>query len=272
MNLLSVFQKDKKRPMETTAEIGCPICGGVQQDIVECGTTRFVTGPSRKHAESQNCRKYKCKDCAHLWTPWLDRNLKEVSEIYDGIYGEVANESVNVNFRSAHQLELITLGLLATDQKYPCLDFGCGPNSLVTLMLRKLGKPVHCCDISNFYPYDNEGFFRHSFDPRWHGYFGSVVSIEVIEHLGDPLESWLYFNRILKPSGAMYHVFPSLIHCEIQHHYITNAFHTCLFSEQSLRRLCERTGFEFRGFVTSQIPSADLTLQNIFYFQKVRTV
>lgn len=200
----------------------------------------------------------------------MNKDLKEVSAIYDGIYGETANESVDVNFRSAYQLELLTLALLASDRKEPCLDFGCGPNSSVTLMLRKLGMPVHCCDISNHHHYDNEVFFRHSADSRWHNRFGGVVSVDVIEHLGDTLNTWHYFNRILKSSGVMYHIFPTTIHYATVHHYITNAFHLCIFSEQSLRLLCHKTGFEFRGFVPSVIPSADPTLQNIFYFKKVR--
>ena len=269
MNILSRFRKSRPR-LVSEAEKSCPICGNPQQDVVECGATPFVTGRSRKLAEASHCRKFRCRACGHLWTPWLSRDLQEVSAIYDGIYGEKANESVDVNFRSAYQLELIMLGLLASGQKEPCLDFGCGPNSSVTYLLRKLGHPVHCCDISNNYPYDGTIFFRHTGDARWHRQFGAVVSIDVVEHLGDTLNDWLYFNRLLKAGGAMYHIFPTTIHCDWGHHYVTNAFHPCIFSEKSLRLLCEKTGFEFCGFVPSIIRSTDLTLRNIFHFRKVR--
>ncbi|MEI7880131.1 MAG: methyltransferase domain-containing protein [bacterium] len=254
------------------AEARCPICDCVKQEILECGRTTFVTGSSRTHAEIQNGRKFRCSACGHIWTSWMSKDLKDVSALYDGIYKETANESVDVNFRSAYQLELLTLALLASGKKTPCLDFGCGPNSSVALMLNKLGMPAQCCDISNYYPYDNEVFFRHSADARWHNRFGGVVSVDVIEHLGDTLDTWLYFNRILKPNGVMYHIFPTTIHYGLDHHYITNAFHLCIFSEQSLRLLCDKTGFEFRGFVPSKIPSKDPTLQQIFHFEKTREV
>ena len=271
MKFRSPFRKRIEAPPPATA-MACPICGGIQQDAIDCRPIDFVTGKSRAHAETRNCRKFRCRSCEHLWTPWLTRDLQEVSEIYDGIYGEKANESTDVNFRCVYQLELITLALLATDQKEPCLDFGCGPNSSVTHILRKLGKPVHCCDISSQYAYDGEIFFRHAADPRWHNRFGGVVSIDVVEHLGDTVNSWMYFNRILKPNGVMYHIFPTSIHCDLGHHYVTNAFHPCIFSEKSLRILCEKTGFEFCGFVPSVIPATDPTLQNIFHFRKVRNV
>ncbi|MEI6788335.1 MAG: methyltransferase domain-containing protein [bacterium] len=267
--MLSLFNKKRiPAPSPIPADILCPICESSKHMVLECGKTPFVTGASKTLPEVRNCRKFQCSTCGHIWTPWLNQDLGNVSAIYDGIFQESSNESIDVNFRSAYQLELLTLAFAETGGKKPCLDFGCGPNFSVTQLLNKLGLPAYCCDISNHYPYDGKTFFRHSYDTRWTHQFGGIASVDVIEHLGNTVETWRYFNQILQPEGVMYHIFPTTLHYDLRHHYVTNAFHLCIFSEQSLTLLCEKTGFEFCGMVPSIISSSDPTLQNIFHFKK----
>ncbi len=270
---MSWFRHRSQLPPSAPKPSGnCPICDSPDQDMLDCGSTPFVTGDSRRCPETVSCWKQVCRHCGHIWTHWLDKQLPQVAEIYDGIYKGTNNESLDVNFRAAYQLELLTLAFSAAGPTSPCLDFGCGPNFPVTCLLQKLGFPAYCCDISNYYPYDGEVFFKHKLDPRRHDQFGGIISVDVIEHLGDTVNTWRHFNQILRPDGVMYHIFPTTIHYDRHHHYVTNAFHLCIFSEKSLERLCEKTGFQFCGLVPSLIPSADPTLQQIFHFKKIRTI
>jgi hypothetical protein len=243
----------------------CPICGSNRSMEIKYGRADFITGPSAELPEAQAHSKYRCHRCGHLYSHWLDVGLEQVGQVTGEAY---ANDKLRVeNFRAKYQLGLLRLllDLLGHPARARLLDFGCGPNLSPTQTLRGEGHDAHCCEIMD-YPYDGEIFFRHTNDPaRWRNYFDGIVSIDVIEHLGNTLETFTYFNRILKPGGYMAGCFPTQYHYQRNHSYFQNPYHVCLLSPESLEILCRKT-----GFALLRIEPFEADIPFVFLFQKTR--
>jgi len=247
----------------------CPICGRNRTKAVAYGRAEHLTGSSADLAEAKGHNKYRCMHCGHFFTNWLDDSIGSVARKYSGRYGQPP-DSIKGNVREEDEKALFRMlcGLLGPPRETSVLDFGCGPNVAPTLELRAQGYDAHCCDILEEYDYDGEVFFKHENDAtRRRGAYDGIISLDVVEHLGNTIESWTYFNRILKPQGKMVHSFPSQFHYRFDIPYFAAPFHTCLFSPKSLGLLMEKTGFRLDDIVPFQgdIPWA-------FVFTKTRDV
>lgn len=246
----------------------CPICGMSRTKAIEYGRDEYVTGSSLQIPEVQGHSKYLCLNCGHFFTNWLKRNIETTAKLYSGRYH--GNELFIENFRAKFQKELLyyVLKRLNCPEKARLLDFGCGPNISPTYKLREEGYDVRCCDILPDYKYDGDIYFQHTNDSmKWRGHFDAIVSIDVIEHLGNTLETWLYFNQVLKINGIMAHCFPSRYHFGFNHYTFRTAFHTCLFSKNSLSLLLEKT-----GFVLEAVEPFDADIPYLFRFRKTQDV
>jgi hypothetical protein len=259
--------KEKLRSLRepTVTTQVCPICGGSRSMEIRYGRADFITGPSAQLPEAQAHSKYRCRRCGHLYSHWLDVPLEQVGKVSGEAYG---TDKLRVeNFRAGYQLGLhrYLLGVLGHPARAALLDFGCGPNLSPTTTLRREGHDARCCDIMD-YPYDGEIFFRHTNDPaRWRNFFDGIVSIDVIEHLGNALETFTYFNRILKPGGYMAGCFPTQYHYQRDHSYFQNPYHVCLLSPASLKILCRKT-----GFALLRIEPFEADIPYVFLFRKTR--
>jgi SAM-dependent methyltransferase len=245
----------------------CPICGSNRSMEIQYGRADFITGPSAQLPEAEAHSKYRCRHCGHLYSHWLDVDLQQVGKLTGDTYN--TDKLWVENFRAKYQLALhrYLLDLLGHPARANLLDFGCGPNLSPTMTLRKEGHDVRCCDIMD-YKYDGEIFFRHTNDSaRWRNFFDGIISIDVIEHLGNTLETFTYFNRILKPGGYMAGCFPTQHHYQRDHPYFQNPYHVCLLSPQSLNMVCEKT-----GFALLKIEDFPADVPHIFVFQKIREV
>ena len=183
-----------------------------------------------------------------MFSTWLDADLDEVSELYSGIYD--SDQLYHENLRYKFELGLMEygLGLLRNASDASLLDFGCGPNTTAAKIMKEKGYDARCCDILDGYDYDGEFYFKYKINnPDLHGKFDVIVSMDVIEHLGNTLDSWIDLNRMLKPGGVMAHSFPSRMLYNLKHEYCQNPFHNCLFTEKSLKIICEKSGFEYLG-------------------------
>jgi SAM-dependent methyltransferase len=243
----------------------CPICGGRRSMEIKYGRADFITGPSAELPEAKAHSKYRCHRCGHLYSHWLDADLEQVGKVTGEAYDN-GKQRVE-NYRAAYQLGLqrYLLAQLGHPARAALLDFGCGPNLSPTMTLREEGHDARCCDIMD-YRYDGEIFFRHTNDPaRWRQFFDGIVSIDVIEHLGNALETFTYFNRILKPGGYMAGCFPTQYHYQRGHSYFRNPYHVCLLSPTSLRILCRKTGFSLL-----RIEPFEADVPHVFLFQKTR--
>jgi hypothetical protein len=249
-----------------TTEV-CPICGSHESMEIKFGRADFITGPSAELPEAKGHSKFRCHHCGHLYSHWLDIELERVGKFSGEAYND---DQLRVeNYRAKYQLNLMRylLALLGHPAHANLLDFGCGPNLSPTMTLRKEDHDVRCCDIMD-YPYDGEIYFRHTNDAsRWPQFFDGIVSIDVIEHLGNTVESFTYFNRILKPGGYMAGCFPTQYHYKRSHPYFHNPYHVCLLSPKSLKILCQKTGFSLL-----KIEPFEADIPFVFLFQKVREI
>ena len=252
----------------TDSEAKCPICDRSVNRSITFGHAEYVTGPSMSLPEVQSHRKYLCSNCGHFFTPWLDTNLAEVATKYQGIYD--SDQLLQENERAAYQLGLLRLALdhLGDKPDVRILDFGCGSNISPTKTMREEGYDVRCCDILDIYPYDGDVFFRHDLeDTRWYGKFDAIVSIDVIEHLGNTVQAWRSLNQLLKRDGVMLHCFPTRLHYGLRHSYCESPYHTCIFSRKSLRILTDMTGFTLEA-----IESFDADVPYVFRFRKMAEI
>jgi SAM-dependent methyltransferase len=122
------------------------------------------------------------------------------------------------------------------------------------------------CDILPHYPYDGQFFFRYDPNDRSRdGQFEAIISIDVIEHLGNTLDAWKSLNKLLKPNGVMAHSFPSRIHFSLLHDHCAAPFHTSLFSRKSLELLSAKAGFSLEAI--EPFPAG---IPYVFRFRKIR--
>jgi len=127
----------------------------------------------------------------------------------------------------------------------------------------------YACDINER---NETNYFKTYENDKMLGLFDGIASSNVVEHLDNTIEAWQYFNRLLKPysdsrCSVMVHSFPSQLHYDFSHWGVQIKSHLCLFSERSLKIICERSGFGLSGWRWSgalRFP--------IFYFKKSEDV
>lgn len=246
----------------------CPICGERSSKVFKFGPPDFVTGPSASIPEIKNSTKYRCRRCNHLYSHWLSNDLVKTAKIYSGIYAEDQPNGSNLRSLEEQALLQYIVMILGSPARARLLDFGCGPNAAATYQLRAEGHDAQCCDILDKYNYDGEIFFQYDHEPGTRrDYFDGIISVETVEHLSDTVETWTYFNRVLRQGGLMAHSFPSQHYYGLDHSDVMNPFHICLFSARSLKLLAEQTGFKLRG-----VENIDEIGRKVFLFEKVKQI
>lgn len=206
-----------------------------------------------------------CLQCEHLYSSFLQTDPLEADEIFQfGAENEAKSTQVQLLTEAVERSE-VTRGLF--------LDFGVGGNISAFGEAQRLlpGHRFNGCDV---YRADVPGYFQ-TYDPAAPlGMFDGISSYAVVEHLTGTLESWRTFNRLLKPvsegGGIMIHAFPSQLHHDLDHWAIQIHTHACIFSRQSLRIACRKTGFRV---VKADPPRpAGPHYHPILVFRKVRDV
>jgi SAM-dependent methyltransferase len=236
----------------------CPICGNRSAKLFRFGPDRTVTGPSRRYPEiSVGHDKYCCTHCRNIFATWLQRDVNEVGEIYSGICDGSSEVHVE-NDRKERQKEMMRICARLIREHdgertahIRILDFGCGPNFRAAYELRQEdpGLELFGCDINPALPYDGKIFFRFAgdFSAEMRGVFDGITSVDVFEHLNDPVKDMERFNRLMRIGGMMVHFAPLQWLLRLRRGHFETAFHTNFPSKKSLRILCEKTGFEFLG-------------------------
>ena len=245
-----------------------PICSCESSKVLRYGPARYVTGDSKILPEVAGHTKHICCGCRHCYATWLRGSVKETAEKYAGIYDDARLTEEGPRAAYEESLFRYVLKHLDAPRDATLLDFGCGPNRSPVLNLREEGIDARGCDILPVYDYDGEIFFQHTGDATpWLQKFDGIVSIDVIEHLADTIDSWTFFNRVLKPGGMMAHCFPSQLHYSFMHAYFQTPFRVCLFSRKSMQILLEKT-----GFILEDVEPFDADVPYVFRFRKVREI
>lgn len=114
------------------------------------------------------------------------------------------------------------------------LDFGCGPNPLLKIILEREGYTVEIYD---------KHFFVHPFE----GKFDMIISTEVIEHIYNPLEQIQNLKLHLKTGGCISlktSFRPVSDEAFLNWWYKEDRTHISFFSPEAVKSLSEKLGLE----------------------------
>jgi len=233
---------------EATDKATCPVCGCHESKVFHYSLDNYSC--IEKHD------KYCCLDCGHLFATWM--NGKDIGSLY-ALIPQI--EVLQENERKELQKEMMLLGLKYYNGEGNILDFGCGANFNASKELRDEGYNAYSCDIMHGLPYGKHFFkYTEASSKLYKGEFSVISSVDVLEHLNTPIQDFKDFNSMLVPGGVMVHFSPMIEHFPLFGSHADTAFHTCFFSEKSLRILCEKTGFE----LVNKVYKRDLAWYYIF--------
>jgi SAM-dependent methyltransferase len=131
----------------------------------------------------------------------------------------------------------IDTAVLPFIHKGKVLDFGSGPNPVLSFLLKKSGS--FDVDIYDYYYSPHKIYENKTYD--------LITATEVIEHLQDPLEYFKLFYALLNQGGflSIMTLFKPNNHAEIfTWFYIRDQSHVSFFNEQSLQALADLVGFK----------------------------
>lgn len=120
------------------------------------------------------------------------------------------------------------------------LDYGCGPNSVASHLLREQGHRIAGYDP---FFYNEPKLLEVKYD--------YIVCTEVIEHFRKPFEEFGKIKRLLRPLGTLF-IRTSLtdtVEDFENWHYHRDPTHVCFYATQSLRWICSNlkwTEVDFR--------------------------
>jgi hypothetical protein len=204
----------------------CPVC-----------SSRDIRGFSFDLPDEVVAKSF-CRTCEHLFSERMQTGLSHVQSVFRIDQHNPGKETQVMLLREAAGLSGARNGTF--------LDFGVGGNIGAFAEAGK-SMPEHRfmgCDV---YPASVPGYFLTYDENAPHGIFDGITSHAVVEHLTNTLDAWKKFNRLLKPvsqgGGIMIHAFPSQWHLGFDNWAIRIAGHSCVFSRESLRRVCDATGF-----------------------------
>ncbi|MCX9073921.1 MAG: class I SAM-dependent methyltransferase [Candidatus Methanoperedens sp.] len=180
--------------------------------------------------EFQNNRKYlKCGNCDLIFVPEnLHLSVENEAARYRLHENSLSNEGYAGMF-----LEKISLIGAHCGGVHSVLDYGCGPEPVLALLMKKEGFD---CDFYDpiFFPL----FPERSFD--------LVISTEVFEHFRDVRTEIENIRSILAPSGFL--AVMTSFHDTIQDFgkwwYRTDPTHICFFSWRTFEWIAYKFGFE----------------------------
>ena len=127
-------------------------------------------------------------------------------------------------------------------QKNKCyLNYGCGSWSRTINELRSDGYDVYGYDP---YSYNSDcPYIINSTDVLKNMRFDGIFSNNVLEHLTDPIETFILFRNLLKDNNS------TMIHSTPCYEYLYEytRFHLFFYTGESLRILCDQVGLEAYG-------------------------
>jgi SAM-dependent methyltransferase len=235
----------------------CPICGGGSE----------VVGEKKGLSSPRSFVLRRCGTCqlGFVEDPWLD-----YAAIYDAAYyeGRGADPLVDYHFelaepkRAIRALEWrgitrVVSHLAELDAKTRWLDYGCGNGGLVRHVRGAVGCEALGFEEGGIVPAAREAgvpILDRADLAGVEGSFDVVTSIEVLEHVADPVETLTRIRRLLRPGGVFFYTTGNARPFRdrlLDWSYFRPEIHISLYEPESMRRALERAGFETRqaGYV-----------------------
>jgi SAM-dependent methyltransferase len=203
----------------------CPIC------TYEAVRESFAMRISECQFGGGRLERYDCPQCGAVFGPMkvLDMAPDELQDEYRLLYETYAEADPT-------ERELRTFASLQPTRGGCYVNWGSGVRSSSTEILRRRHFVVWGYEPT---AESNLRFVVRTLDQIPKPLDG-IFSNNVIEHFLDPVQAFAQFASLLKPGGLMAH---STACYEYDYH--NTRFHTVFFLGDSVRVLCERTGFEF---------------------------
>jgi SAM-dependent methyltransferase len=170
----------------------CKICGSQAAEKFRVPRSKETGKPIPSAAD--DCRYFECPICYFCFS--CDLDVVEHRDVYgDAYWGELGD--VRLGVPQAFRLTMMASQLLEKPI-YECdiLDFGCGRGNFIEVGRNETALQIWGTDINA--PPRGKEYFLPAIDRQ----FDIIVSVEVIEHLIDPLTTFRTIKSWLKPEGV----------------------------------------------------------------------
>jgi 2-polyprenyl-3-methyl-5-hydroxy-6-metoxy-1,4-benzoquinol methylase len=200
---------------------------------------------------AERCRDaVRCTSCGLMFKneSFVNRDL---SELYKKAWDDVHNEIGGTDIRLARiYAKKIALSLGLKDfAGLKILEFGAGRGYMLAA-LSELGASVYAVEPFGHDYLKNKGFevFRSLNDLPCGILFDGIVTIDVIEHVFDPLDEICRLHKFLRVKGWFYIATPNsngFSSCFLGKSWkqFTNPSHVYLFNDKSMKRVFTELGF-----------------------------
>jgi len=199
----------------------CPICGSVTTagkilEITCCFTGKLL-------------RRRECPSCGLIFGPedMILASPEEMDKAYERVYSSYAEGDTTA-------FAVDTFRRLSPSKEGKYLDFGCGRWSRTLETLKTDGY-----DVVGYDPYErNDHLVISDLVSLQQNRFDGIMSHNVIEHVQSPLSFFFLLRELLKPGSKMAHS----TEC-YDYRVAQSGLHLFFFTGNSVKILCERTGF-----------------------------
>ncbi len=246
----------RQRPSPVLEHTPCNLCGADDAELI-LSKPGAMTGLSFQLRHCPRCDLF-------FLSPRLSR--QDLLALYDEAYycGEGFDSAINYvkEYESEHSKSDVAYHLERLRRLVPAparvLDAGCG-TGLLLRAFERAGYEAEGIEPSNFassYARTKghnvrTGDFLDADYPD--DYFDAVVSIEVLEHVADPLGFVRNVHRVLKPGGMFYYTTGNFRYFRLERKlfgravmdsYVTPEGHIVFFTNKSMRLMLQQAGFK----------------------------
>ena len=190
----------------------------------------------------QDCRRIyiRCHNCDLIHVPPKYHLSPEKEKMRYDLH---QNSSNDLRYRSFLE-EILNPTIEIVPRGSKGLDYGSGPEPVLTEMFRKKGFDMESYDLHYA---DNPDVLQKKYD--------FLVCCETIEHFSKPRKEWDRFLALTKPGGVI------AVKTELMHktrdftkwHYIWDETHVCFFSEKTFQWLANASSLFVEYFGNTAI-------------------